>query len=288
MCSDLRINKAQVKHSNMAANVGMLIMDPQMDFFPGGSCAIPAADNCALRIADVLSAHSSRVINVYVSLETHHRMHISNPHYWQSGETGEAPPSWLVINSADLENQIWRPRQTEGAALQKAITYTEQLELDGKPALMLWPEHCLLGTKGGAVVKVVNDAVQDWAGTHPDTPIEYIIKGNNSTTEMHSVFEAEVPDPEDPSTCFNLTLLERLSAHDFVLVCGYSLSHSIDRTLRHLLPKLPAEKRSRVVLLSDCCCSIPGHEAAGERLMQFAAENGATVTKASELPELLK
>jgi len=262
-------------------NVGLLVLDPQFDFSPGGSCAIPAAENISVRVAELISASSGKISALYVSLDTHHRMHISNPAFWQSGETGDAPPSWTVINSADIENEVWRPRVA--SALPKALAYTQNLEAAGKPSLMIWPEHCLLGTKGGAVTKTINDALQDWAGAHPSTPVEYIIKGTNTGTEMHSIFEAEVPDPEDPSTCFNLTLFERLTTHDRLLVAGFALSHSVDRTVRHLVDKLPVERRAAVVLLSDCTSCIPGHEAAGERLLQFARESGVTVTKASEI-----
>jgi len=263
------------------SNVGLLILDPQIDFLPGGSCAIPAAENIAVRIAELIGQYMKGLSSIYVSLDTHHRMHISNPTYWQSGESGDPPPGWTVINSADIENEVWKPRQAN--ATNKALAYTDQLEASGKPSLMIWPEHCLLGSKGSAVTKTINDALQDWAGEHHTTPIEYIIKGTNCNTEMYSVLEAEVPDPEDPQTCFNLTLLEQLSSHDQLWIVGFALSHSVDRTVRHLVDKLPADKRARVKLLSDCTSSLPGHEAAGERLLQFARESGVVVTPSSEL-----
>jgi len=262
--------------------VGLIILDPQIDYFPGGSCAIPAAENIAIRIAELLSQHSDKISAVYVSLDTHHRMHISNPAYWQSGETGDPPPSWTVINSSDIENEVWRTRQPEVSS--KALAYAKALETLGKPSLMIWPEHCLLATRGGAVVKTINDAIQEWAAAHPNTHIEYIIKGTNTNTEMFSLLEAEIPDPEDPQTCFNMTLLERLGDHDQLLVTGMPLSHTVDRTLRHLIEKLPADKpRASIKLLADCTSALPGHEAAGERLLQFAREAGIEVTKASEI-----
>jgi len=206
-------------------NIGLLIIDPQVDFHPGGSCAIPNAENVSIRIADLIANHGANISQIYVALDTHHRTHISNPLYWKHGETGEAPKAWTVINSADVENEVWRPRLP--ANLQRAAAYTEQLEALGKPSLLIWPEHCLLGTKGSACTKIINDAIQEWAGQHPTARIEYLIRGTNTNTEMYSIFEAEVPDPEDPDTSFNMTLLERLQKHDQLLVTGFSLSHSI-------------------------------------------------------------
>lgn len=268
------------------ATLAILIIDPQIDYMPGGSCPIPTAENVAIRIAELIGSSIDKISSVYVSLDTHHRMSISFSSYWQSGENGDAPPSWTVINNADIENGVWGPRIS--SALPKVLAYTAQLETQNKPSLMIWPEHCLLGTKGSAVCKSINDAIQDWAAAHESSPIEYLIKGTNSSTEMHSIFEAEIPDPEDPSTCFNLTLLERLSQQDKLLICGFSLSHSIDRTLRHMLPKLSSEKKNCLFLINDCVASIPGHESAGERLIQFAQEQGVRVIQASEIQTIIQ
>lgn len=147
------------------SNLALLIVDPQIDFTPGGSCAIPNGDGIAIRIAEFITSRAKDISQIYVSLDSHHRMHISNPCYWQHGDTGEQPPSWTVINNADVENEVWRPCVPSN--LPRALAYCGQLEAQGMPSLQIWPEHCLLGTRGSACCKAVNDALQEWAGLHP-------------------------------------------------------------------------------------------------------------------------
>jgi len=48
-----------------------------------------------------------------------------------------------------------------------------------------------MGSKGHAVVDVINDALQAWAGTKARA-IEYIYKGHNMLTEHYSMMKADV------------------------------------------------------------------------------------------------
>lgn len=202
---------AELITSEMATNLALLIVDPQIDFTPGGSCPIPNAEGISIRIAELIASRGKDITQIYVSLDTHHRTHISNPSYWQHGDTGEQPPSWTVINSADVENEVWRP--CVAANLPRALAYCEQLEAQGKASLQIWPEHCLLGTRGAACCKVVNDALQEWAGLHPTARIEYVIKGTNTQVEMFSIFEAEVRVSPALSFSLSLSLLPYIHTH---------------------------------------------------------------------------
>lgn len=160
--------------SDHTPDLALLIIDPQIDFLPGGACAIPNAESASLRIAELLAAKGAQISQLYVSLDAHHRTHIANPTYWQHAETGEAPPNWTVISAGDVEDDVWRPRVASN--LPKALWYTQQLETQSKPSLLVWPEHCLLGTRGGSCSKIVNDAIQEWAAQHPSARVEYIVK----------------------------------------------------------------------------------------------------------------
>jgi len=51
-----------------------------------------------------------------------------------------------------------------------------------------------MGSKGHAVVDVINDALQKWAGTKARA-IEYVYKGHNMLTEHYSMMKADVECP---------------------------------------------------------------------------------------------
>ena len=50
----------------------LLIIDPQHDFHPGGSLAIPGADEDSARIAAFIDRHISAIDEIYVTLDSHH------------------------------------------------------------------------------------------------------------------------------------------------------------------------------------------------------------------------
>ena len=92
-------------------------------------------------------------------------------------------------------------------------------------SLVIWPEHCIMGTFGHCVVDEINEALQEWAKvTHRE--VHYILKGQNPYTgtallsacffsmtvaligffkrlEMYSAFAAEIQDPADKRTHLN-------------------------------------------------------------------------------------
>ena len=60
-------------------------------------------------------------------------------------------------------------------------------------------DHCIEGTQGHRVVPVIKEVLEKWE-TVVGKKVRYVDKGMNSRTEMFSALEAEVKDPEDPST----------------------------------------------------------------------------------------
>lgn len=55
----------------------------------------------------------------------------------------------------------------------------------GKFKLIIWPEHCLIGTKGFCMVDEVHQALQNWSMATGGT-IEWVLKGENLLTESYS------------------------------------------------------------------------------------------------------
>jgi nicotinamidase-related amidase len=52
--------------------VTLLIIDPQVDFHPGGSLAVAGADEDSKRIADFIDNNIDNIDEIYVTLDTHH------------------------------------------------------------------------------------------------------------------------------------------------------------------------------------------------------------------------
>ena len=109
-----------------------------------------------------------------------------------------------------------------------------------------------------------------------------VIKGTNPYTEHYSALQAEVPDPQDPSTQLNMPLLERIAAAYQVVIAGEAGSHCVAYTVRDLFAHLPAENLKRFVLLTDCMSPVSGFEQQHAAFLQEAADHGVLLANSGE------
>ncbi|KAG7343444.1 isochorismatase family protein [Nitzschia inconspicua] len=290
----------------------LLLVDIQNDFHPGGSLAIPTANEDSHRVAQLIRDHSSKITRVVATMDSHVKLHIAHPGFWISGQQQQQlddgpnkhPEPFTVIESKDIINGIWKPRSdlkilpdtieedVFGMPLQEftqddgsldlykyAIEYTKRLEDKGKFKLIVWPEHCLIGSKGFCMVDEVHDALQEWSMTTGGT-IEWVLKGENLLTESYSALEAEVPI--NGKTSLNQKLLDSLKSSDRLLVCGQAMSHCVNYTLSSIVEQWDRNKLSNITLLTDCASSVPGFEAAGAKFQQDMSQLGVILQKSSE------
>jgi nicotinamidase/pyrazinamidase len=308
----------------------LLLIDAQKDFHPGGSLAIPTANEDAARIATLLTTHPTHITRVVATMDSHLKLHIAHPGFWLSCQTGEHPDVFTIISHQDVVDGKWKPRSDidvdvdmttntntdssssssslldpsvfEGASdmildngkldLQKyALEYTKRLEAKSKFRLCIWPEHCLIGSPGHALVDDIRGALDDWSET-TGRRIEFVCKGENILTESYSAMEAEVPVTRD--TQFNQSLFESLlgissssdnnnNNNNRLLVCGQAMSHCVNSTLRNLTERWPKERIGEITLLTDCASSVPGFEAAGEEFQKDMKDLGVVLQTADQV-----
>lgn len=211
----------------------LLLIDIQNDFHPGGSLAIPTADADAERTASFITRNALKIDRIVATLDSHHKLHIAHPCFWTNAD-GEHPSPFTLISSQDVIDGKWIPRKFikcppidppveqsvvgESVKLWKedgeldtlawSIEYTQRLEAKGRFQLCIWPEHCLIGTPGHNVVKIVRDAMDDWS-YKTGKSVEWVDKGQNLLTEMYSALCAEVP--VNKKTSFDVDLLNSVS-----------------------------------------------------------------------------
>ena len=263
--------------NNKLKNI-LFIIDPQNDFHPGGSLGVPGAHEDSTRIASFITTNLQNIDEIYVSLDSHHRIHIAHGVFWKD-QHGAHPPPFTLIRNVDVENGTWVP--VDSSLLEHAKNYTKSLEEKGRFVVCIWPEHCLIGTPGHAVVSVLNDALQEWV-KHNMKPITYIHKGTNCHTEMYSAIAAEVPIKEDPTTDTNQHLIAQLHTADRLLICGEAKSHCVNYTMRDIASHWKKDL-SALILLSDCTSAVPGFEEAATSFEQDMKELGCQVVEVADL-----
>eukprot|EP00986_Skeletonema_menzelii_P015765 scaffold12635_cov183-Skeletonema_menzelii.AAC.3 len=164
---------------------------------------------------------------------------------------------------------------------QWCIEYTRRLEASGKFQLMIWPEHCLVGTEGHNYVTSISDAMMEWSRKTGGS-VEWVNKGQNLLTENYSALCAEVPVTK--KTSFDYQLLESLKTSEKLIMCGEAMSHCVNYTVRDIADHWPKEEMGKLVVLKDCASTIPGFEDASNKFLSDMAAAGVNV----ETTETLK
>lgn len=236
------------KKEKKPKNSTLLIIDPQVDFHFGGTCAVQGADEDAEKIAELIKDNIDKIDEVFVTLDSHHRLHIAHSYFWINN-AGESPPPYTEITVEHMDNKTWFPRNE--IAHEKCYEYLQALKngKEGRQQLLIKPEHCLIGTEGHAVVSCVNDALQDWAKQRL-RKVNYFLKGMNCYTDMNSAFVADVEIPEDPSTFLDPNMLKKLLSREKLVICGSKMSPCLNFTTRDIITHWNGDL-SKVVVVRD-------------------------------------
>lgn len=281
----------------MKRAIHLLVVDPQNDFCDlpeayrpvdpanGGRLApaLPVAGAHAdlQRVAALVRDGGAAIDAITITLDSHHRLHIAHPGFWQTRDGGEVAPL-TPITAAGAHAGGYRPRDPQ--ALPRALAYLDQLEARGRYTLMVWPVHCEIGSWGHNVHPDLRAAYGRWEMQGPRI-VEKVMKGSNPWSEHYSAIEAEVPDAADPGTQRNDGLLRRLSEADLLLVAGEASSHCVKATAEDVAAHVPPE---RIVLLADCMSPVAGFEAQHRGFLDGMRARGARTATAAEMLDELR
>jgi len=257
-----------------------LIIDPQNDFSdaPGAALPVPGASADAGRLAVLLDRLGDRIDDIHVTLDTHQLLDISHPMFWVN-EHGRPPTPFTQITVAEVEGEVWRPVKPEFQ--QRALNYVRALRDNHRYALTIWPPHCLVGTWGHNVMPVVSAALRRWEERRW-ARIDYHIKGYNPWTEHYSAVQADVPDPDDPSTQINVRLIQTLEKADVVALSGQALSHCVANTVRDITDHFGEESVRKLVLIEDTSSPVPGFEKVAYEFLTDMKRRGMKIVQSTE------
>ncbi|PHV10494.1 hypothetical protein [Chitinimonas sp. BJB300] len=262
-------------------NTQLLIIDPQNDFcdIPGAALPVKGASADLNRVAALMARMGDRIDAIHVTLDSHNPLDIAHGVWWCNA-VGESPVPFTVISAADVVGGVWRARDPDQQAT--SLAYVQALAERGRHQLIIWPEHCLIGSWGHGVHVGLFDALSQWGRKHLKT-VNYVTKGTNPATEHYSAIQAEVPDPNDPATLPNHDLLARLAAADTILVAGEALSHCVASTVSDIADHLGVAHSGKLVLLDDCTSPVAGFEALGRAFIAEMTERGMRTLKSSDI-----
>ena len=262
----------------------LLVIDPQNDFcdLPAPhtpALPVPGADADMRRLAAFVTAASDTIDAITVTLDSHHRLDVAHPTFWQRGD-GSAVAPFTPISAAQLRAGEYVPR--DASAHERVQAYLDALEAGGRYTLMVWPVHCEVGTWGHNVHAAVQAACAAWEERRSRT-VDFVFKGLNPWTEHYSAVQAEVPSPDDEGTQLNRGLLDRLARADRLIVAREAGSHCVRATVEHLVEHGLGRRADRLVLLADAMSPVAGFEAQQAAFLATMHRRGARLATSTEL-----
>lgn len=255
----------------MPLNVHLVIIDPQNDFMAeddgspysvqaGGTTlqatlGVKGAVSDMRRLASTLDRIGRHLEDVHVTLDTHRVIDVAHPGMWRNSNGDHPKPLETIITPADIANGTWAPADPDPRLRATLRKYVQSLTDQGNYPLIIWPEHCLIGSWGHNVQPDLAAALQRWERSQ-FANVDYVVKGTNPYTEHYGALQAEVPDPTDPKTQLNTDFLKILQDADIVAVAGEASSHCVLETVKQIATNIGDEHVKKFHLLTDCMSPV--------------------------------
>ena len=264
----------------MAKKIHLVVIDPQYDFCdPKGALYVKGAEEDTKRVASFVRRCKRKLDDIHVTLDSHHLIDVGHPAMWRDSN-GNPPPPFTAIAAKDIETGKWTPFKP---SLRKRMhEYAMALEKGGRYPLMVWPPHCLIGTIGQTVVSDLSATLHEWCLSAGAT-VNYVTKGSNPYTEHYSAIQAEVPDPQDPTTQINTPFIKMLMDADEIAVAGEAGSHCLKFSVEDVLANFKDDKHAKKMVMLECGFSpVPGFEQAQEDFVKDMKKRGMRFEKIEE------
>lgn len=252
----------------MTNRIHLLVIDPQFDFAdPTGNLFVQGADQDMARLATMVDRLRGQIEDIHVTLDSHRLIDISHP-IWFKDDQGNHPNPFTILG-LDGDGRIVDPNS--GVVYHTSVPgferrtrqYIKALADGNRYPHCIWPPHCLIGSQGHTIVQPLYDALQAWE-EQEFAQVDYVTKGSNPFTEHFSGVQAEVPDPQDPTTQINTGLIETLEKADIILLAGEASSHCLRNTMVDIANQFTAGGNAdyvkKVVFLEDASSPVTGFE----------------------------
>jgi nicotinamidase-related amidase len=277
--------------------IHFLGIDLQKSFcFPDGSLYVggrsgKGAMEDNVRIAEFIYRYLGAISDITLTLDTHFAYQIFFTPFWLD-QNGQHPNPMTEVTVEEVRAGKYRPNPAiaswvcsgDYTWLQQYVEhYCSELEKTGKYKLMLWPYHCLLGSKGHTLAGVILEAhyfhsfvkgQQNWCE----------MKGSNPLTENYSVLRPEVILSHDAKSLGskNTGLIQKLLASDAVIIGGQAASHCVASTIDDLLTEILDRDPNlvkKVYILEDCMSAVTVPNPQGGFYVDFTPQAEAFLKK---------
>lgn len=257
--------------------IALLIIDGQFDFCnPQGSLFVQGADSDMVRVGDFIKKNEKRIDFIGLTMDSHQVNDISHPSFWMDKD-GNYPNPFTIISVSDVLSGAWEAR----FAPNEATKYIQELDKQGEFPHCIWPEHCIVGTKGASFVDSIMIPIQEWCRKNNKFH-QVVAKGTYPTTEHFGAFRANIPVEGQPETQLNQGLLKKLEQFDEIYFAGEAMSHCVSNTLKQAMEYTP-ELAKKFIILTDCMSNVTGFEHVADKIYDDAKAMGILFKKSTDI-----
>jgi len=149
----------------------------------------------------------------------------------------------------------------------------------------IWNPHCLIGSPGATVVPELFNSFLKWESMYFGM-VDYVTKGSNFWTEHFSAVQAEVPDPDDPSTMLDLSpngLIQTLKKADMILLAGEARDFCVYNTLKDIVDNFGEENIQKFAILEDCMSNVFPTTPIPDQFYESLKQKGVLFVKSTEI-----
>lgn len=283
--------------------VHLMIVDPQNDFCIAdnkkgnkGSLVVPNGYEDMKRVASMIKRLGSKLDDIHVTLDSHRGIGIERPGWFKRTSDGSPTEPFTILgihsdgkrivkfnadakglHETDEEYTTCKPSLLHSHFDPKdkgSFGYLKALSDNGRYPHVIWPVHCVIGSWGWGIVPELSDALIEWEQKNFST-VDYVVKGTNPFTEHFSAVKAEVPDPKDPQTQVNTSLVQMLEEADIIAITGEALSHCVANTVCDIAANFSDPQCiKKLVLLTDASSNVSGFEFLGDAFMKEMTKKG--------------
>lgn len=245
----------------------------------GNPLCVPGAPEDMARISELIDKHSCNIKDIVLTLDTHEVDHVGHPGWWKRKD-GSEPAPFTPVTFDMVENGEITPKDLTNK--EHALEYLSALD-----SVMIWPVHCVPGTRSYELVDIVENAVFDWESSEHNK-VTLVKKGFQKDVESFGVFSAEYHDGS-LGCGFNDQLLANLTYRNLpIVVVGEALSHCVRRSVQQLAVGLAQNNIDvEIILVRDCMSNVPGFSEQGDLFLAESADHGIRVCTLDTLEEAL-
>lgn len=275
--------------------VELALIDLQKDFcFPEGTLYVggrsgQGAIDDNRRIARFIYQNLANITGITTTLDMHFAYQIFFPSFWNHADGTPVEPH-TIISADEVEKGKYVPSLLALQSLpgwdlvslkKQVLHYCRELEKTGRYKLYIWPEHCMAGSDGFALVGVIHEArlfhsYVRGGQNHCEG------KGGNPQTENYSVFAPEVLSRFDGHAIAerNHSLINRLLKTDRLIFAGQAASHCVASSIRDFLNEITAKDPalvSKVYVMEDCMSAVAVPDGNGGFFVDYTNEAEAAL-----------